>query len=77
MWALLKITLVNMTTLITYCIWNIECKVVTSLLGSNLKQVQILLLRKVLIKIHVQSRTTSKMLDIWSSVQLELIDDGK
>ena len=73
--ALFKISLIDMTTFITYCVRNIVGKVVTSLLGSYTEKLTILSLTQMLFKVHMKSRTTCKMLDIRSTMQLKLIDN--
>ena len=75
--TLLQVTLINMTTIVTNSIGDIEGEIITTFLGSHFQQMQILLLRKMLIEIHVKGRATSQMLDIRCPMQLKLIDDGK
>ena len=75
--TLLQIALVNMPTIVTYSIGDVECKVVTTFLGSHLQQMQILLFRQVFVKVHMEGRTTCQMLDVWRTMEFELIDDGK
>ena len=75
--TLLQITLVNVSAVVTYGIGNVEREVVATLLGGNLQQVQVLLLRQVLIKVHVQGRAAREVLDVGSAVQLELVDDAQ
>jgi len=76
-WALMQIALVDISAVVADSVGNIECKVVTSLLSSHLQQVQVLLLRQVLVQIHVQGGATCEVLDIRSAMQLKLINDGK
>ena len=62
--TLLQITLVDMATLVTNRIGNVESEIITAFLGSNLQQLEVLILREVLFLVHVQSRTTCKVLDV-------------
>jgi hypothetical protein len=64
----LQVTLVDMSTVVAYGIGDIEREVVTSLLGSDLQQVGILLLAEVLLQVHMQCGTTSEVLDIGSAM---------
>ena len=75
--TLLKVTLVNGATLITYRIRNIEGEIVAAFLRSYLQQVHVLLLRQVLVQVHVEGRAAGQVLNVWSAVQLELVDDGQ
>ena len=75
--TLLQVALVDMTTLVTYRIGDVEGEIVTAFLGSNLQQMGVLLLREVLLEIHVESRATRQVLNIWCAMQLELIDDSQ
>ena len=75
--TLLQVTLVNMATLVADGIGNVEREVVTSLLGSHLQQMLVLLLRQVLVQVHVQGRATGEVLDVRCAVQLELVDDAQ
>ena len=52
--ALLQIALVDMTTLITYRIGDVEGEIVTAFLGSHLQQLHVLILREVLFEVHVE-----------------------
>ena len=63
-----------MTAVIAHGIGNVECKVIATLLGSDLQQVQILLLGQMLVQIHVKGGAASEVLDIGTSMQLELVD---
>ena len=62
-----------MSAIIADSIGNIEREVVTSLLGCHLQQVQVLLLREVLVQVHVQGRSTRQVLDIRTAVKLEFL----
>ena len=73
--ALLQEALVYGSTLVADGVRDVEREVVAPFLSSHLQQVAVLLLRQVLLKIHVQSRTTSKVLNIRRSMKLELVDD--
>ena len=66
-----------MSTIITNGIGDIEGKIVTAFLGSYLKQLQVLVFAQMLFKIHVQSRTSSKMFDIRSAMEFELINHSQ
>ena len=73
--ALLEVALVDGATLVADGVRNVEREVVATLLGGHLQELQILLLRQVFVKVHVQGGTTGEVLDIGTAVQLELVDD--
>ena len=73
--TLLQITLVDVAALVADSIRNIECQVVTSLDRSHVKKVTVLLLSKVLLKVHMKSRTSCKVIDVTTSMETDLVDD--
>ena len=75
--TLVQIALINMSALVAHGIGDVEREVVATLLGSHLQQLQLLLLGQVLLKVHVQGRTTSEVLDIWCAMQFELVKYGE
>ena len=71
----MQITLVNMSTFVADGVGNVEREIVATFLCCHLQQVQILLLREMLLQVHVQGRTTRQVLDIGSAMQLKLVDN--
>ena len=71
----MQVSLIYMSAVIADSVRYVECKVVTSFLCGNFQQLFVLHLREVLLKVHVQSRATCEMLNIWRSVHLKLVDD--
>ena len=72
--TLLKITLVNGTTLVADGVGYIEGEVVATLLCSHLKQLAVLSLGEMLLKVAVKCRTTGQMLDVLDTVQTESVN---
>ncbi len=52
----------------------VECEVVGAVVGGGLQQLPVLVLGQVLSDVHVESRTSVKMLDIVIAMELELVD---
>ena len=52
--ALFQVSLVDMSTVVADGVGDVEGEVVTTLLCSDLQQVQILLFREVLVEVHVE-----------------------
>ncbi len=73
--TLVQIALIYRTAIIAYCIRYIESEIIASLSRRHVEQLTILCFREVFFKIHVQCRTTCEVLNIRSSMQLELVDD--
>ena len=73
--ALFQVTLVYVATVVADGIGYVEREVIASFLGRHLQQLSVLLLGKVLGKIHVQGRTARQVLYIGGAMELELVDD--
>ena len=75
--ALLEVALVDIAAVVADGVGDVEGEVVASLLGCHLQQMQILLLGEVFLKVHVEGGATGKVLDVGSTMELELVDDGQ
>ena len=75
--ALLEVALVDIAAIVADSVGDVEGEVVASLLGCHLQQMQILLLGEVFLKVHVEGGATGKVLDVGSTMELELVDDGQ
>ena len=53
-WTLLQVSLVYVPALVAYRVGDIECEVVAALNSSDMQQLAVLLLRKMLLEVHVQ-----------------------
>ena len=73
--ALMEIALVDGSAVVANGVWNVERKIITTFLGCHLEQLAILLLGEVLLKIHVEGRTACEVLNIWCTMELELLYD--
>ena len=75
--TLMQVALVDGSTLVAHGVGNIEREVVTAFLCCHLQQLQVLLFRQVFLQVHVQGRATRQVLDVGSTVELELVDNGE
>ena len=73
--TLVEVALVDVAALVAYGVGDIEGEVVAALFGSNLQQVEVLLLGEVLVEVHVEGGAASEVLNIGCTVELELVDD--
>lgn len=68
----LQIAFVYVSAVITYRVRNIEREIIAALDSGNLQQMTVLRFRQVLVQIHVQSRATGQMLNVWRACSLNL-----
>ena len=66
-----------MATVVADGVGNVEGEVVAAFLGSDLQQMEVLILGEMLLKVHVEGGATREVLDVGSAMQLELIEDGQ
>ena len=72
-----EIAFVDMTAVVADGVGDVECEVVTAFLGGHLQQLQVLLLREVLLEVHVEGGTTREVLDVGRTMEFELVEDGQ
>ena len=73
--TLLEIALVDMSAIVADGIGDVECKIVAPLLGRHAQQLSVLRLREMLVEVGMKGRAAGEMLDIRSTVHLELVND--
>ena len=71
--ALLEVTLVDMTAVVTNRVGDIEGEVVTSFDRRYAEELAVLLLAEVFLEVAVECRTTREVLNVLTSVETEAI----
>lgn len=75
--AFLEVALVDMTAVVADGIRDVICEVVAALVSGDAEELAILLLRQVLVEVHVQCGATGEVLDVGSTMKLELVEDAQ
>ena len=75
--TLLEVALVDVTAVVADRIRNVICEVVAALVSSDAEELTILLLRQMLVEVHVQCGAAGEVLDIGSTMELELVEDAQ
>ena len=73
--AFLQVALVDVAAIVADGIGHVESEVVAAFAGSHAQQLAILLLGQVFLKVAVQGRAASEVLDVLLAVQTELVED--
>ena len=71
----LEVVLADVAALVAYCVRNVECKVVTSFLGSHAKKLAVLCLCKMFFKVKVKGSASGKMFYVFTTVESHLVYD--